>query len=346
MKKIVFSSFLFLAIVLSVFSQDKVAVQNKISNAVAVITSDAVPVGYGFFVSKSLLVTTINTIGKYKSAQVILNNEKYYNVLGYVSADNENDVVLLKTDQDNGSFVSLSAQAPAVGQKVYLVTIKDGNKPELVDATLKEIKDFGEVKLLTIEATEQLTVSGLPVCDLQGNVIGISVLPLVNDPGINFAIPTEKIEKLIASQGEVKNLYLLMPVFDNIKKRSLADMDKSKAVKEFLDQGIARYEQKDYKGAIEKFNMALRLSPTDADVLVFRGQSKYMLMQYKDAMDDFNKAIDLQSEYAEAYDLRGLCKAELGDKDGACKDWMTSYEKGYNPAFKLLEKFCDLEKMK
>ena len=71
-----------------------------------------------------------------------------------------------------------------------------------------------------------------------------------------------------------------------------------------------------------------------------------MLMQYKDAMEDFNKAIDLQSEYAEAYDLRGLCKAELGDNAGACEDWRLSFEKGYNPAFNLLEKFCDLEKMK
>jgi Flp pilus assembly protein TadD len=69
-------------------------------------------------------------------------------------------------------------------------------------------------------------------------------------------------------------------------------------------------------------------------------------MEYKDALDDFSKAIELQPEFAEAYDLRGVCKAELGDKDGACADWYKSYLLGYNPAFKLLEKFCDLNKLK
>lgn len=346
MKKIVFSSVLILTVVLSVFSQDKTQLLNKISPSVVVIKADAVAVGYGFVVAKDLLITTINTIGKYKSAQIMLSNGKHYNVLGYVSSDAENDLVLLKIDFDSASPVTLEKQQAVTGQKVFLVNKKDEAIPELIEATIKEIKNFGEVQLLTINAPEQLNINGLPVSDIQGNVIGMSVLVDVNEPGINFAIPTEKLEKLIANKGELKKLFLLLPVFDNIKKRSLADMDKSKAVKEFLDQGVYKYEQKDYKGAIEKFNMALRLSPTDADALVFRGQSKYMLMQYKDAVDDFNKAIDLQSEYAEAYDLRGICKAELGDKDGACEDWRLSYEKGYNPAFNLLEKFCDLDKMK
>lgn len=345
MKKFIFTLVLILTVVLSVFSQDKTLLLNKISTSLVVIKADAAPVGYGFVVSKDLLITTINTIGKYKSAQVMLSNGKHYNVLGYVSSDPENDMVLLKIDYDSATPVTLEKQLPVLGQKVFLINQKGEDKPELIEATLKEIKNFGEIQLLTIEAPEQLNVSGLPVSDIQGNIIGMSVLPLVNDPGINFAIPTEKFEKLISNKGELKKLFLLLPVFDNIKKRSLANMDKSKAVKEFLDMGVYKYEQKDYKGAIEKFNMAIRLSPTDADALVLRGQSKYMLMQYKDAMDDFSKAIDLQSEYAEAYDLRGLCKAELGDKDGACDDWRLSFEKGYDPAFKLLEKSCDLEKM-
>jgi len=343
MKKFVFSSVFMLLVVLSVFSQDKTLVPNKDSSSFVVITSGAAPVGYGFFVSKDLLITTINTIGNYKSAQVLLANGKYHEVLGYVSADPENDLVLLKTDSVNATPVVLRSQLPAIGENVFLMDKKDDNKLVMMEAKLKDIKNFGEVKLLSFESSEHLKFSGLPVYDVSGNVIGLSVSQLVDDPGINFAIPAEILEKLIANQGELKKLFLLMPAWEDIKKRSLASSDKSKAVTEFLDQGVKRYELKDYNGAIEKYNMVLRLSPNDADALVLRGQSKYMLMQYKDALEDFNKAIALQSEYAEAYDLRGLCKAELGDKDGACEDWKTSFEKGYSPAFKLLENFCDLD---
>ncbi|HNW68885.1 MAG TPA: tetratricopeptide repeat protein [Bacteroidales bacterium] len=343
MKKIVFSSVLMLSVVLSVFSQDKTLLPNKDSSSLVVISSGAAPVGYGFFVSKDLVITTINTIGNYKSAQVLLADGKYHEVLGYVSADPENDLVLLKTDSVNVIPVVLKSQIPAIGEKVFLMDKKEDNKLVMMEAKLKDIKNFGEVKLLSFESSDHLKASGLPVYDASGNVIGLSVYQLVDDPGINFAIPTEILEKLIANQGELKKLFLLMPAWEDIKKRSLASSDKSKAVTEFLDQGVKRYEIKDYNGAIEKYNMVLRLSPNDADALVLRGQARYMLMQYKDALEDFNKAIALQPEYAEAYDLRGLCKAELGDNPGACEDWKTSFEKGYSPAFKLLENFCDLD---
>lgn len=346
MKKLVIASLLMLSVIMPAFSQDKTSVLNKYSSSIAVIVSEAVPVGYGFFVSKNLLVTTINTIGRFKNAQVLMNNGKYYNILGYTVSDADYDLVLLKTDYDSAFPVILNSLDPVIGQNVFLVNKNNENSLELVDATLKDIKDFGYVKLLSVEAPEQIKICGMPVFALSGNVIGMSVLPLVDDPGINFSIPAERIETLMASQEELKKLILLMPVYENIKVRSLANGDKSLAVKDFLDQGLLRYKNKDYKGAVEKYNMVLRISPNDADALVFRGQAKYMLMQYKDAMDDFNKAIVLQSEFAEAYDLRGLCKAELGDKDGACDDWWQSFEKGYNPAFKLLENFCDLEKFK
>lgn len=345
MKKIFFSSIFFLFIILSAFAQDKTLIQNKNASSLAIITSGTAAVGYGLFVSKDLLITTINCVGNYKSAQILVSG-KYIDVLGFVSSDLENDLVLLKVDYKSPDSVILNSKIPEAGQKVLLTDKNTENKLTLIDASSKDVKNFGEVKLLSFYSPEKLKNSGLPVYDASGDVIGLTVSPLVDDPGVKFAIAAEILQKLIANQGDLRKLYLLMPAFEEIKKRSLANMDKSKAVTEFLDQGVKHYELRDYKGAIEKYNMVLRISPNDADALVLRGQAKYRLMLYKDAIADFDKAIILQSEYAEAYDLRGLCRAELGDSDGACDDWKTSFEKGYDPAFKLLENFCDLEELK
>lgn len=329
-----------------VFSQGNNIINNKIISSLAVIKANTVPVGYGFCVDKNLVITTINAIGNYRNGQVLLQNGNHYNIEGYLSSDVDNDIVLLQIEYDSAISITMENKQPGAGQKTYLINPGEEGHYNLVDGTIKEVKNYDQFVLYTIESELQLTNSGLPVFDMSGNALGMSITPVLNEPGINFAIPIETIKKLIADKAELKKLYMLLPSFEDIKKRKLSDMDRSKAVKELLDQGIEKYNTTDYKGAIDKYNVALRLSPNDADVLVFRGQAKYMLMQYKDAMIDFSKAIDLQPEFAEAYDLRGLCKAELGDKDGACNDWKLSFEKGYDPAFKLLEKFCDLEKMK
>jgi tetratricopeptide (TPR) repeat protein len=89
--------------------------------------------------------------------------------------------------------------------------------------------------------------------------------------------------------------------------------------------------------------MAIRISPSDADAYAFRGQAKSFQMMFKDALADFNKALELQPNYGEVLDMRGVCKAELGDMTGACEDWKASYENGYNPAFKMMEKFCEMK---
>ena len=214
---------------------------------------------------------------------------------------------------------------------------------ELKEGRLSDSKDFGAVKLIQLGASSQFRSAGLPVLDSLGNMIGLSVNSPIEDPGSNFAIPVALIKQAMASEENFRKLDMLQPFFENLKQISFAAKVKSKAVSDFLEQGIDKLSKKDYKGAIEKFNMAIRVSPVDADAYAFRGQAKSMLMQYKDALPDFNKALELQPDYAEVLDMRGVCKAELGDMAGACEDWKLSFQNGYNPAFKLLEKYCDLE---
>ena len=324
-------------------AQNKENLLAKVSQSVATLKTDII-VGNGVCVSNNLVVCPISTIGKYTSGQVKLANGKQYKILGFVFADPDNDFALLKIDYDSATPMKMATYDIKIGQKVFLTTKNENGKLTLTEVRLNDLKDFGAVKLLEVTAKFQFKVGGLPVIDSLGNMIGLSVLPPIVDSSLNFSTPADLIKKAESKTDNLKKLDNLQPFWENLKRISFTSTHKSKAVSEFLDLGVMKLDQKDYKAAIEKFNMAIRVSPSDADAYAFRGQAKSLLLMYKDALTDFNKALELQPDYAEVLDMRGVCKAELGDKTGACEDWQQSYLYGYNPAFKLLEKYCDIDK--
>jgi tetratricopeptide (TPR) repeat protein len=327
------------------FSQTTDNKCNSISSSLVIIKGSTV-LGYGFFVDKNIVVTNYQVINKTNKAQIALfGSETTYNIEGYLDVDKDNDLVLLKVSYNEGKPLKLNSTPVKQGDVSYVVDYKD-SKIGCLESKINEVKDFGSIKLIQMNSSEGVITNGFPVINNALEVVGVIVASPVTDSKQNFAVPTEKLELLIKNNNkDLKKLDLLVPPADIIKSKNPNDVERQKILNDLLNQGNAKIYQKDYTSAIAKFDQAIKLFPANADAYIFRGQAKYHLMQFKDAITDFDKAIDLQSEYAEAYDIRGICKAELGDKDGACQDWMRAYELGFNHAFKLLENFCDLDKM-
>jgi hypothetical protein len=303
--------------------------------------------GYGFFVGKDLVVTNYQVINKARvggAKAVVCKSGISYDVLGYVAANQENDLVLLKIDCTDGLPLQLNVVTQTKGNNIFYFNTSNDLDISLDKGMVREIKDYGSGEFIQISASAIFLNSGFPLLDEKGEVAGVSVPSPIRDTNSNFAIPASKVKDLIENKKEsIQGLKDLSPAQIIIKDKA---PEKSEIVMKYLDQGNAKILSKDYKGAIDKFTMAIKLAPGDPDAYVFRGQARYLIMEYKNAIEDFNMAIDIQPSYAEAFDLRGIAKAELGDKTGACEDWQKSYEQGFNSAFQLLKKFCDLDKMK
>ncbi len=340
MKKIVIIICLFV-IGLAGFAQDKQAVYDHCSNSLVTLRSVDV-LGYGFFIESDLVVTNYQVINKARqgAAKAVLTSGKSVNVLGYVAASEEANLVILKVDYQYAMPLSLLESGVKAGDKLYFFTEPDTVNVMISEGQLLEIKDFGYTKFLKISTPNTVFNSGFPVVNTEGKVAGISVPSLSQDTTSSYAISYEKIKEVYdARKSYVEDLKSLSPptrIDNNVQS-------KSEIVSQFINQGNSRLLSKDYKGAVEKFSAAIKLAPADPDAYVFRGQAYIYLMQYKDALADFNKAIDIEPNFAEAYDLRGIAKAELGDKTGACEDWVKSYELGFNDAFKLIREFCEMD---
>jgi tetratricopeptide (TPR) repeat protein len=341
--------FLFLVLLITLSfcckAQDLKEIYSKsISSLVTLKSVDVL--GFGFFIDKDLIVTNYQVINKARigAAKAVLNNDISVDVLGYVAADEELNLVILKLNYGEGIPLKLNITKPVAASKLYLFNHKKDDDIDIIEGNMIELKDYGTIQMIQMSASIILRNSGFPVLNKNGDVVGVSVPSPVQDTNTNFAIPIEKVKILLANRKSyVEELSALNPPQAIIQTNT---PEKSELVEQNLNQGNAKFLAKDYKGAEEKFTNAINFAPSDPDAYVFRGQTRYMQMKFKEALEDFNKAIDLAPDFAEAYDLRGVTKGELGDKEGACEDWQKSYELGFNEAFKLIKEFCDLEKEK
>jgi serine/threonine protein kinase len=89
----------------------------------------------------------------------------------------------------------------------------------------------------------------------------------------------------------------------------------------YINRGSAKFALGDTQGAIADYNEAIRLKPNDADAYINRGSAKSDLGDTQGGIADYNEAIRLKPDYAEAYYGRGLAKSDLGDKQGAIADY-------------------------
>jgi tetratricopeptide (TPR) repeat protein/S1-C subfamily serine protease len=95
----------------------------------------------------------------------------------------------------------------------------------------------------------------------------------------------------------------------------------------YVGRGFVRYESEDKQGAIDDFNLAIKINPNFAEAYVGRGGVRYESGDKQGAIDDFNLAIKINPNLAQAYFVRGVVRNELGDKPGAIDD--------YNQAIKI-----------
>ncbi|MEQ9671872.1 tetratricopeptide repeat protein [Coleofasciculus sp. G2-EDA-02] len=103
----------------------------------------------------------------------------------------------------------------------------------------------------------------------------------------------------------------------------------------FFNQGLAWFQQKDYRRAIAAFNQALRINPDLVEAYRYRAMSHYCQGDALGAIGDFDEVLRINPYYAEVYSDRGLILAQLNDRWGAMQDYNQAlqldpnYAKGY-----------------
>ena len=95
----------------------------------------------------------------------------------------------------------------------------------------------------------------------------------------------------------------------------------------FNARGVAYYNKKDFRHALEDFSAAIRLEPQDSALLTNRCNVYLQTRQYTRAIDDCDNALHSKPDNAQALYARGLAKFNRDDADGAITDFNAALAK-------------------
>ncbi|RLG44327.1 MAG: hypothetical protein DRN81_04785 [Thermoproteota archaeon] len=130
---------------------------------------------------------------------------------------------------------------------------------------------------------------------------------------------------------------VLQTIYEHLTgKRLKKETSKEFEAWELVNRGFSFCNLGQYEKAINDFNKAIEIDPSDAVAYTNRGTAYDNLGQYDKAIDDYNKAIEINSRYAEAYNNRGNVYHKLGQYNKAIQDYNKAieinpnYAKAYN----------------
>lgn len=110
----------------------------------------------------------------------------------------------------------------------------------------------------------------------------------------------------------------------------------------YYERGIDKFYLNDIKGAIEDYDMSLKLClETDLMAKIHNelGYALYSIMEYKTAQENFSRAISLNESLASAYFNRGMTKIKRGDIS-ACEDFRVGCELGNSKSCSIYSETC------
>ncbi|MEO8204728.1 MAG: tetratricopeptide repeat protein [Chthoniobacterales bacterium] len=88
-----------------------------------------------------------------------------------------------------------------------------------------------------------------------------------------------------------------------------------------LEGATAKYNDSDFKGAIEDYTLALKINAKEATIYHARGNAKYALHDNKGAIADYTQAIQIAPDNPEFYKSRALARSNKDDLDGSVADY-------------------------
>jgi len=206
---------------------------------VAVVTSDslgkALAQGSGFLVSSDgKVLTNYHVLTGADSAVVKFPGGEFFEVEGFLGADPESDIAVLKIRATGKEFpflrlatddnIEKGEHIVAIGSPLALEgTISDGIVSAIRNGNELSPKLSQELRVIQITAPVSHGSSGGALLSMRGEVIGITSFGVISGQNLNFAIPIKYARSLIAST--------------QIKKLSQLDLRSSKNKAE---QGIAQ----------------------------------------------------------------------------------------------------------
>jgi curved DNA-binding protein CbpA len=121
------------------------------------------------------------------------------------------------------------------------------------------------------------------------------------------------------AEAEFKRICEAYEILSDTAERHLYDRDAVSKPREsmlnpydFYVQGAKKILEKDYRGAIDKYNQAIRLNPRFVEAYLKRAEVRYKLGDDRGTLEDCRQALEIDPDYGDAYYFQGRARYRLG----------------------------------
>jgi hypothetical protein len=303
--------------------------------------------GTGFLVGANQVVTNWHVIEGAARAEVKTSDGKgkAFPVEGVLASDYDGDLVLLRAEIPTTGVKTLTVEshAPLEGERIMVVgnplrlewTVSDG-----IVSAVREIPSFGRV--IQITAPIAHGSSGSPVVNMQGQVIGVVTMQIVNAQDISLAVSVDRfaalrpgpLRTLAEWDGGPSKSRIARPVARWMYSTGLellwrsnyedalgyfekaADKEADRA-ETWLQIGYCRANLNQHEAAIRAYRRAIRLKPDYTEAYNKLGDAYYCTGQRREAVEAYRKVVELNPGIASAHYNLGLTQLELGNRQAA-----------------------------
>ena len=254
--------------------------------------------GTGFILRRDgVIVTNYHLVSDAKGIMVTVGNT-VLKVEGILSADRENDVVVLKAAGESLQPVKMGdPDRVTVGEKVYVMSSTQDIGNILAIGFVSGILQMNPAKkILQIAMPASEGNTGGPVFNKDGELIGVVTFLIQGAKNLYFAVPAS----LLGESVTGKKVTLL---------QNAGIEDYRKIPEYWMNLGFYCGSAGLHQEAIDAYKQALRMRPDLAEAFYYLGLSYSALQKYSDAIDAFKQAIRIKPHYLEAlYNLGVACE--------------------------------------
>ena len=181
-------------------------------------------IGSGFFIRNGQVATNLHVVeGAARGYAKLVGQKTKRDIEGITAIDPQRDLVILKVSVLGVPALSFGdSDALQIGEPVYAVGNPHGLEGTFSQGIISSIREVGTDKLLQLTAPISPGSSGGPVLNGAGEVIGVSVATFRGGQNLNFAIPSNYLNALVAQVGPAKPLSQTKPA--GSRRSILADL--------------------------------------------------------------------------------------------------------------------------
>jgi hypothetical protein len=157
--------------------------------------------GSGFFVGPNIIATNYHVVEGATIAECEVNGSNFrYEIEGYVAADRDLDLILLKVKGLNRPKVLMASNPVSPGDPIYVIGSPLGLSATISDGIVSGLRAANGFQRIQISAPISPGSSGGAVFNDTGELIGIAVSTYLKGQNLNFAIPISYLKILLENK--------------------------------------------------------------------------------------------------------------------------------------------------